>query len=66
MTALVNTQHNVGRIEEAGYRVEHDSMGEVRVPLTRPSGRPRPSGRSITSPFRANRLTPPSSALWLC
>ena len=29
---------------ESGYRVEHDSMGEVRVPAGRPVGRADPAG----------------------
>jgi fumarate hydratase, class II len=33
MTARENTAQR-GPVEEGGYRVEHDSMGDVRVPLT--------------------------------
>ena len=33
MTARENTTQR-GPVEEGGYRVEHDSMGDVRVPLT--------------------------------
>ena len=40
------------------YRIEHDTMGEVRVPARRAVAARRPSGRSRTSRSRARPIEP--------
>ena len=50
----VASQHDDPEQSNTEYRVEHDSIGEVRVPPG-PSGGPRPSGQWRTSRSRAPR-----------